>query len=211
MGNQPSSPAPPAPPAVSPPAPPPLPPPCDLNCQKQKQLALLKSAMDQASENMDQNPEGYEKARIAYYTLLNGPGWLDTEKQKIATQIVEPVIKQYQTSYNSLKGEKKSQDIFTNLSNMLISQEGADKATNLFLKKEMIAEKDRADVLNRLNTLNVGTPVSQPSPIGMSAYIPIIIDILIALLAIGVLYLGYTKLSSIKQLAGIESVSSMTT
>lgn len=207
MGNQPSSPAPPSPPSQPTLAPPPLPPPCDLNCQKQKQLALLKSALDQAEEGT----EDYEKARIAYFTLLNGQGWLNTEKQRIATEVVEPVLKQYRNTYDSLKSEKKTQAIFTNLSNMLSSQEEADQSTNTFLKKEMMAEKDRADVLNRLNNLNSGTPVSQPMPTGISAYMSIVVDILIALLAIGVLYLAYTKLSGVKQLVDTTSVPSMTT
>lgn len=203
MGNQPSAPAPPTP-TPPPLAPPPLPPPCDLNCQKQKQLVLLKSALDQTEEGTEE----YEKARIAYYTLLNGQGWLNTEKQRIATQVVEPVLKQYKTNYDALKGEKKSQAVFTNLSNMLKSQEEADQSTNAFLKKEMTSDKDRADVLNRLNELNAGTPVSQPSP---TSYIPMLVDLLIALLAIGVLYFGYTKLTTIKQQFGLTSVPSMTT
>jgi hypothetical protein len=204
MGNQPSAPAPPSSPPQPPVAPPPLPPPCDLNCQKQKQLALLKSALDQEEEGT----EAYEKARIAYYTLLNGQGWLNTEKQRIATEVVEPVLKQYKTNYDALKGEKKSQGIFTNLSNMLKSQEEADQSTNAFLKKEMTSDKDRADVLNRLNELNAGTPVSQPAP---SSYIPMLVDLLIALLAIGVLYFGYTKLGAIKQRFESTSVPSVTT
>lgn len=201
MGNQPSSPDPPPTPPI---APPPLPPPCDLDCQKQKQLALLKSALDEEHEGT----EAYEKARIAYYTLLNGQGWLNTEKQRIATEVVEPVLKQYKTNYDALKSEKKSQAVFTNLSNALKSQEKADQSTNAFLKKEMTSEKDRADVLNRLNELNAGTPVSQPVP---TSYIPMLVDLLIALLAIGVLYFGYTKLDSIKQRLGFISVPSMTT
>ena len=87
MGNQPSSPTP-APPSASPPSIPPLPPPCDLQCQKEKQLVLLKQNLDAANKQSD--PEGYEKARIAYFTLLNGPGWLAQEKQRIAKQEVEP-------------------------------------------------------------------------------------------------------------------------
>jgi len=194
MGNQPSSPSAPPPPPT--PAPPPLPPPCDLNCQKQKDLALLKTALDTATENQSQDPEGYEKARIAYNTLLNGQGWLNTEKQRIATEVVEPVLKQYRNTYDSLKGEKKSQAVFTNLSDMLKSQEEGDQSTNTFLKKEITAEKDRADVLNRLNDLNVVT----------TGYLSIFVDVLIALFAIGVLYIGYTKFISVS-----TSVSSVPT
>ena len=205
MGNQPSAPAPPSPP--TPLIAPPLPPPCDLGCQKQKQLVLLKNAMDETEEGTEQ----YEKARIAYFTLLNGQGWLNTEKQRIATEIVEPVLKQYRNTYDTLKSEKKSQSIFTNLSDMLKSQEGADESTNAFLKKDIVKEKDKADVLNRLNELNVGTPVSQPVAIGFSAYISIFVDVLIALLAIGVLYMAYTKLGRVKQFVESTSVPSMTT
>ena len=203
MGNQPSAPPPPS----SPPAPP-LPPPCDLNCQKQKDLALLKSALDTATENQDQDPAGYEKARIAYYTLLNGQGWLNTEKQRIATDEVQPVLNKYRTQYNSLKGEKQSQSIFTNLSNVLIGQEGADAADNSFLKKQLAIEKDKVDVMNRMNDLLVGTPESPQS----GSYIPLIVDIIIGILIIGVLFLGFTKLDSIKNMFGVStSVSDIVT
>jgi len=203
MGNQPSAPPPPS----SPPAPP-LPPPCDLNCQKQKDLALLKSALDTAIKNQDQDPAGYEKARIAYYTLLNGQGWLNTEKQRIATDEVQPVLNKYRTQYNSLKGEKQSQSIFTNLSNVLIGQEGADTADNSFLKKQLAIEKDKVDVMNRMNDLLVGTPESPQS----GSYIPLIVDIIIGILIIGVLFLGFTKLDSIKNMFGVStSVSDIVT
>jgi hypothetical protein len=206
MGNQPSAPPPPPSPPASPPPPPPppLPPPCDPNCQKQKDLVLLKSALDTATENQDQDPEGYEKARIAYYTLLNGQGWLNTEKQRIATDEVQPVLNNYNTQYNALKSEKQSQSIFTNLSNALIAQEGADTADNAFLKKQLASEKDRADVINRMNDLASGTPENPQS----GSYIPLFTDILIGILMIVVLYLGFSKIESIKNIFGISTVVS---
>jgi hypothetical protein len=204
MGNQPSAPAPPSSPP--PPAPPPLPPPCDPDCQKQKNLVLLKSALDAIDENQD--PEGYQKARIAYFTLLNGQGWLNTEKQRIATEEVQPVLNNYTTQYNSLKGEKQSQSVFTNLSKALIVQEAVDGSDNAFLKKEMAIEKDKADVLNRMNDLANGTPESPQS----GSYIPLIIDIIIGILIIGVLYLGFMKIDSIKNMFGVStSVTGITT
>ena len=201
MGNQPSAPAPP-PPAQ--PSPPPLPPPCDPDCQKQKNLILLKSALDGIDETQD--PEGYAKARIAYFTLLNGQGWLNTEKQRIATEEVKPVLDDYRTQYNSLKSEKKSQSIFTNLSNALTAQESVDSADNAFLKKQMAIEKDRADVMNRMNQLASGTTENQ------QGYMPLIIDILIGLLIVGVIYLGFMKMDSIKNIFGFStSVTEITT
>jgi len=196
MGNQPSAPAPPPPPPPPPPAPPPpppLPPPCDLECQKQKDLALLKTALDTAAENQDGDPAGYERARIAYYTLLNGQGWLDTEKQRIAKEEVEPVVKSYNTNYALLKDEQQSQSVFVNLANNLKAQEAGDMQDNAFLQKQLNKEKDKAAVLNRLSLFN--TPASSDY-----SYIPIIIDIIIALLMMGVLYFGFTKFNKISSL-----------
>ena len=208
MGNQSSSPTPPPQSSPTSSAPPPLPPPCDLNCQKQKDLALLKTALDNATENQSQDPAGYEKARIAYYTLLNGQGWLNTEKQKIATQEVQPVLDKYKSQYKTLKGEKQSQSIFTNLSNALIAKEGADSTDNAFLKKQLVAEKDKTDVMNRLNSFNTDRLISsQPT-----SYIPLIMDIVNSILIIGVLYLGFTKIEKIKNMFGLStSVTDITT
>lgn len=196
MGNQQSSPPPPPSPPPSPPPPPPPPPPCDLDCQKQKDLALLKSALDTATDNQDEDPEGYEQARIAYYTLLNGQGWLNTEKQRIATQEVQPVVSSYNTRYNALKGEKQSQSVFVNLADNLKAQENSDKENNAFLKKELTSEKDKADVLSRLNELTSGTPYTASSP---SQYISIFVDLIIVFLIVVVVYLGYTKFLLPKQ------------
>ena len=195
MGNQPSSPSP------SPPLPPlpPLAPQCDLECQKQKDLSLLKAALDTATDNQVQDPAGYEKARIAYYTLLNGQGWLNTEKQRIAKEEVEPVVASYTAKFNALKEEQKSQSIFTSLANNLKAQENADQGDNNFLKKQLNKEKDKADVLNRLATFDNGNVYNN--------YFPIIIDIIIGVLMLSVLYFAFTKLDKIKNLFGMSSTT----
>lgn len=184
MGNQQSSPSPPTtpPPPVSPP-PPPLPPPCDLECQKQKKLVTLKQDLD--SKDPEKDPEGYEKARIAYYTLLNGPGWLMQEKHRIAKEEVEPVTASYQQQYDALNGEKQTQSIFTNLSTALKAQEQSDQASNDFLNKQLQTEKDKAQTLDRMVDLG-GSPTSY-------AWVSWVIDIIITLLAIFVGYNAYSR------------------
>jgi hypothetical protein len=146
---------------------------------------LLKQALD--STDPDSDPEGYEKARIAYYTLLNGPGWLAQEKQTIAKNDVEPVIKSYRQRHSALKGEQQSQSIFTNLANALEAQEGADKQSNQFLQKQLTAEKDKAHVADRINQL--GGNVS----IVTTSYLSWIVDIVLAILGIYVAYKLYTR------------------
>lgn len=212
MGNQPSAPPPPPPPPAppSPPPPPPLPPPCDMACQKQKNLDLLRKAMEQTDKDTD--PEGYEKARIAYNTLLNGQGWLQGEKQRIGREEVLPVIDNYKTTYESLKADKTSQSMFVNLSNILTGQEQADSSDNQFLQKQLMKEKDHADVLNRMSELNAGTPQAPAQISGVYTYVPIVIDIVIVILAIAVLYFGFTKFITPKSVSIIPpSVTGATT
>jgi hypothetical protein len=208
MGNQPSSPQQPSPvPQATPMTIPPLPPPCDMECQKQKNLALLKSALDTADENKEQDPAAYEKARIAYYTLLKGQGWLQSEKQRIAKQDVEPLLQSYTTKYNALKSERQSQKVFVNLQSLLKSQEESDLADNSFFKQQLEQEKSQTDVLNRLNSLQSGST----SSFSVFRYIPILVDFVIFLLALVVMYLMFRKFSRLQSLLGMGAASQTTT
>jgi hypothetical protein len=201
MGNQTSLPS---SPQTKPPPIPPLPPPCDMECQKQKNLNLLKAALDAAEENKEDDPTGYKKARIAYYTLLNGQGWLQTEKQRIAKHEVEPLLQSYTMKYNTLKNEQQSQKVFANLHSILKSQEDADISDHSFFKKQLEKEKSQTDVLNRLNNLQSGSNI-------VSSLFPLLIDFVIFLLALIVLYLLFVKFSNIQSLIGMTNVNQTTT
>lgn len=187
MGNTPSIPSPQAPP------PPPPVPVCDLECQRQKQLAELKLALDSAKD-----PESREKARVAYYTLLYGQSWLVKEKQRIAKQDVEPILSKYRIDYEALKGEQKTQSMFKNLEDALKAQEMADEQSGGFLKKQLTAEKDQALVMDRLNAL--GTPAQPPTN-----WLGILMDIIITILGLIVLYLLFSKFSTIMSLFGYQT------
>lgn len=137
-----------------------MPPVCDMACQRQKQLDGLKTALDTATTTKDSDPEGYEKARVAYYTLLEGNTWLATEKDSIAKQQIEPVLTQYSNQYNELKNRKKEQDVFVNLAATLKNQEAGNEEELAFLNNETGKEKVQTDVLNRLTEIN-GSPTYQ--------------------------------------------------
>lgn len=186
MGNQPSAPQ--APPSVPPLPPPPI---CDAPCQRQKLLSGLKTTLDQKEQTQTQDPEGYEQARIAYYTALNGDEWLVKEKSRIAKDEISPKITSYSTQYEELKKQQDSQKVFVNLMNALQTEEVGDEQDLHFLKKQVQGEKDKADVLNRLTVL--GTQPAQPS-----SYMPILLDVLLAILGLGVLYLLYKKFDVLK-------------
>lgn len=191
MGNQPSQPQPqPSPPLTPPPV-------CDAECQRQNLLSGLKTTLDQKEQTKDQDPEGYEQARIAYYTALNGQGWLANEKTRLAKEDVSPKITAYTKQYEDLKKQQSSQQVFMNLMNSLKAQEYGDEQDLHFLKKQVQEEHDKADVMNRLTVLG-----GQPSS---SNYILIILDVILAVLGLGILYMLYKKFDVIKGYFGYSS------
>lgn len=192
MGNQPSA------PQAPPPQPMPLPPVCDAECQRQKLLSGLQATLTQKEQTKDSDPEGYEQARIAYYTALYGDSWLMSEKQRIAQDEISPKITSYTTQYEDLKKQQSSQQVFVNLMNALQAQETSDEQDLSYLKKQLQSEKDKADVLNRLSQL--GT-----QPTESTNYTPILLDVALAILGLIVLYLLYTKLDVIKGYVGMSS------
>lgn len=194
MGNQPST------PQAPPPQPMPLPPVCDAECQRQKLLSGLQTNMNQKEQTKDSDPEGYEQARIAYYTALYGDSWLASEKQRIAQNEISPKITSYSTQYEDLKKQQSSQQVFVNLMNALQAQETSDEGDLSYLKKQFQDQKDKADVLNRLSQLG-----TQPSE--STNYTPILLDVILAILGLVILYLLYSKLDVIKGYLGMPSPS----
>jgi len=191
MGNQQSLPPPPVPSAPAPP--PPIPPVCDSACQRQKLLDGLKLTLDQKEETQDTDPEGYEQARIAYYTALNGQGWLTDEQNRIAQDEIEPVISGYTNQYNSLNNQIKTNQVFTNLAASLQTEQKEDEEDLKFLKKQFQKEKDQVDVLNRLTTLT-----NSPSQTSSSNLLPMLADLGIVILGLFVVYMIYSKFPIIK-------------
>jgi hypothetical protein len=189
MGNQPSTPQ--RAPASQSNAPPPLPPVCDAECQRQKKLSGLKAAFDEKTATRDSDPEGYEQARIAYMTELNGQGWLAQEKQRIASEEIAPVISGYRQQYDSLKGEVKNQGVFVKLMGMLKADEEQDKQDLGGLDKKLQSEKDKADTLNRLNELSGQQPVQAPSQTSSTTWY-IVIGIIVVIIG----YTIYSRTSS---------------
>jgi hypothetical protein len=189
MGNAPSS----ARPAPQPPPPPPLPPVCDLDCQRQKDLAVLKTALDNSNKTTD--PAGYNKARVAYYTLLEGPGWLDKERKTLAENEVLPILNNFNSQFDSLKKEEESNKMFVNLADSLRAKSEADDYDSQYLKRVLEAETDKARVEARTNELNFNS----------GSYLPFLMDALIALLLISVAFLLITKFSKIKQMLGFST------
>ena len=153
---------------------------CDSNCQRQKQLDGLKTALDQALATRVEDPERYQQARIAYYTLLNGQEWLQKEKNRIAKE------NEYNTKYSVLKEEKDQQQTIAGLASRMLNYQSKDQEELNFLNKNLTDSDSQKDVLNRMTTL--GTP---------SEYMIYLLYAVIGILALNVLYMLYTKRSVI--------------
>jgi hypothetical protein len=189
------------------PQPPPAPlsqvaPVCDSACQNAQKLAGLKAAMEQAEATRDSNPEGYEQARIAYFTALKGQGWLAEEKKRIADREIKPVVTKYTDTFNSLTQQDKSQKIFVNLIQALEQEQKQDSEDLRFLNKEFSKDADQANVLNRLAVLNQGETASAPVASSSIFSTLNILYAVIALLGVVVLYLLYSKFGIIKSYFG---------
>jgi len=185
MGNQTSSPSLPLPPNSSPP--PPVVELCDLECQRQKNLVLLKLALD--NTNKESEPEKYEQARIAYYTELNGSAWLEKDKERRAREELKPILTDFNTKYKELTDFKNSNKAFINLSSVLTTQLKNDEEDNSYLNKQYNKEKTLTETLLRKNQL---TNTPSPTPTNSWLY-TIVFWFLIAM----ILWLVYSKFDRI--------------
>jgi hypothetical protein len=199
MGNRPSAPPPPppqitqvipttaSPTPVSPPPPPPIPV-CDANCQRQKELTNLRTALDRATANKVSDPETYQKARVSYYTTLEGQGWLDKERTRIGEEEVGPLADQLNQKYKSLIDEKKSQSTFLGLLDVLKSEKEQNQEELKYIYDETAQNQTNRITIDRTNELGGETIID---PIG--SYYPLMFQILLAILSVIILYLLYKR------------------
>jgi len=88
---------------------------CDIKCQKDKKLKSLQDAYIAASSKAGIDPKSYEEAKIAYFSLRDGPTWLHNYKQQKAEQESEQVIRKYRQKkmYNAPVEQQIVEDDYT--------------------------------------------------------------------------------------------------
>ena len=62
-----------------------------------------------AAANRDKDPDTYEGARIRYFALKNGEGWLEQEKTRIADTKLQPAIDSYRQQFKTLGSQSAVQ------------------------------------------------------------------------------------------------------
>lgn len=69
----------------------------------------LFTALQTAENARDTAPDAYQAARTAYYTLVNGPAWVEQEKARIANVEAQPIVNGYVARYNDIQAKKNQQ------------------------------------------------------------------------------------------------------
>ena len=90
---------------------------------RERLLENAKEVLFGAENGRDRNPDGYQQARVNYYTLLQGEGWLDTERERVGNE-VQREIDNYQERIRSLSSRLDAQtqysDIIRNTSDRVL-------------------------------------------------------------------------------------------
>ena len=139
---------------------------CDLECQKEKKLKTLQGAYLAASSKAGIDPEGYEKAKVAYFSLRDGPTWLKNyEEQKS------------ELAQEHLRRRQKQIDDHTP------QEYGPPTEDSYEFKKFMQEKQDKSDVQWRLFELQ-----------GWSFNIELGMTIILSLYCVYQLYIKYPKI-----------------
>jgi len=154
---------------------------CDVACQRTKQLKELLSTLQEATVNKGTAPEAYERARINYYTVKEGQGWLQAEKERTAKQLVKPIVAKYKARYESSRTAPQ----------LVNHEEVGDEAESRFIQDQIEKERNTAGVRQRLMELT-----SDASP--ETKWYNYFIDILIAILALVIVYQLLTKYTAMQ-------------
>jgi len=154
---------------------------CDIQCQRDKQLKQLSSAMVTAIQNKEKDPEGYERARTAYYTVKEGQGWLSKDKEDKANQEVQPILDSYQSKFDKMKEDMIYQTVAAQAKQDVLSSQVGDEDEVRFIHSQIQKEREEASVYRRTKEL-------EGLPVDVYSWLPSFLDLL---LGITVLYLVY--------------------
>ena len=160
---------------------------CDVACQRNKQLVSLQAALHTATVNKNKDPEAYEQARINYYTVRDGEGWLRTEKEKKANAVIDPIISNYQQRYLDMQVAQAKQEAREQARKDAQNEQVGDEDDVRFVHDLIQKQQDSAGVHRRLLELGASNSFSVTSPL--------VLDVTIGLLILGVVYLAYSKYS----------------
>jgi hypothetical protein len=182
--------------------------------QEEQLLADSFQRYQAAARTKDDDPDGYQAARMRYFALKNGPSWVAQEQKRIAGDKLDPVIAKFRDMYQSLDSEQDVQRAYTDSVSTIRDQQqnltdNAEKHVSFF-GKLIETEQQKKGAFNRMVELTTRTPAGtnplpQDVPLlvkyfsGYPSSFSIILDVLLSVIILFTLYLFLRKSSLSKQ------------
>jgi hypothetical protein len=181
----------------------------DEKIRHEKEVQKAYEFYTSALRNKDKEPEIYEGARVRYFALTKGDGWLQQEKKKVQAEKLDPEIDKYRQQYTMLKGEADVQKGYTDsIANIRDKQSALKESAsgNIDFLGNLLEEKEaKLSAYNRYIELTTPAPVattqqidSEPLPLvsyfaGFPASFMTVLDVILAILILFFVYLVYYK------------------
>jgi hypothetical protein len=154
---------------------------CDIACQRRKEEQRLGKEFVLATQNKEQDPEGYERARVAYYTVKEGSGWVADDKEKKANEKIQPILDSYQARFDEMKKAFIYQNAVEQATQDVMNGQVGDEDEVRFVHSEIEKEREQSSVTQRLNEL-AGMPVD------VISWLPPFLDLLLGLSVLYIIY-----------------------
>lgn len=177
--------------------------------QEEMRKARAFKAFQDAARNRDSDPDEYEAAKMRYYFLTKGPEWWQQEKQKIASNKLDPVIAEYRDIFSSLENEANVQRGYTDSIELIKNKQSnikseAEKQTSFF-DKLLEEQKQKKSAFDRYVELT--SPSYAPQPTQPTQEVPsivqyfasfpssfnMVLNILLGLFGVIILWMGLRK------------------
>jgi hypothetical protein len=95
------------------------------NIDKQQKINDAFKDLQTAENARDQSPEAYQLARTAYYMLVKGPSWVEEERARVASSVVEPEVQRYRTAVSDAdartRDQQKTLDVVNGIKDKVLS------------------------------------------------------------------------------------------
>jgi hypothetical protein len=122
-----------------------------LNLQTERENAFRR--LQDAENIRDQSPEAYQQARVTYYSMFEGPEWIEKEKERVAKVEVDPVINQYRTSYETIvarqQNQQRTQDIMNSVKEGVLTLKDDFQYTTKIFKDQIDNLKNQINIERR--------------------------------------------------------------
>lgn len=120
---------------------------------KDEQIRTAFSRLQQAENVRDESPQAYQIARVAYYTLVKGPEWIEGEKQRIARTEVNPEIHRYRIaqwdSLNQKNVQQGTKDVIRAVKEGVLSLKDDVKYTTKTFQTQIATLKNQINIDRR--------------------------------------------------------------